>query len=77
MPLGMANVDAWALLTLVLAEVPATGIGPADGPEVGTGGTTGGKAAAEPPGVRGAAGAEDIVWDVIYRQGAVSDSAQK
>ena len=77
MPLGMANVDAWALLTLVLAEVPDAGIGPADGPEVGTGGTAGGKGAVEPPGVRGAAGAEDIVWDVIYRRGAVSDSAQK
>ena len=64
------------MLILVLAEVPDTGIGPADGPEVGTGGTAGGKAAAEPPGVRGAV-AEDIVWDVIYRQGAVSDSAQK
>ena len=76
MPLGMANVDACALLTLVLAEVPVVGMGPADGPEVGTGGTAGGKAAAEPPGVRGA-GAEDIVWDVIYRRGAVSDSAQK
>ena len=67
MPLGMANVDAWALLTLVLAEVPVVGMGPADGPKVGTGGATGGKAVEEPPGVRGAAGAEDIVWDVIYR----------
>ena len=55
------------MLTLVLAEVPDAGIGPVDGPEVGTGGTAGGKAAAEPPGVRGAAGAEDIVWDVINR----------
>ena len=76
MPLGMANVDTVALLTLTLAEVPDAGMGPADEPEVGTGGTAGGKAAAEPPGVRGA-GAEDIVWDVIYRRGAVSDSAQK
>ena len=77
MPLGMANVDAVALLTLTLAEVPDAGMGPADGPEVGTGGTAGGRAMEEPPGVRGAAGAEDIVWDVIYRRGAVSDSAQK
>ena len=77
MPFGMANVDAWALLTLVLAEVPDAGIGSADGPEVGTGGTAGGKAMEEPPGVRGAVGAEDIVWDVIYRRGAVSDSAQE
>ena len=65
------------LLTLVLAEVPDAGMGPVDGPEVGTIGTAGGKVAAEPPGVRGAAGAEDIVWDVIYCRGAVSDSAQK
>ena len=64
------------MLTLVLAVVPDAGIGPADGPEVGTGGIAGGRAAAEPPGVRGA-GAEDIVWDVIYRRGAVSDSAQE
>ena len=64
------------MLILVLAEVPDTGIGPADGPEVGTGGTAGGKAVEEPPGVRGA-GAEDIVWDVIYHRGAVSNSAQK
>ena len=64
------------MLILVLAEVPDAGMGPADGPEVGTGGTAGGRAAAEPPGVRGAV-AEDIVWDVIYRRGAVSDSAQK
>ena len=54
------------MLTLVLAEVPDTGIGPADGPEVGTGGAAGGRGIAEPPGVRGA-GAEDIVWDAIYR----------
>ena len=73
----MANVDAWALLTLVLAEVPDAGMGPADGPEVGTGGAAGGRGIAEPPGVRGAAGAEDIVWDVIYCRGAVSDSAHK
>ena len=71
MPLGMANVDAVALLTLVLAEVPDAGMGPADGPEVGTGGTAGGKPVEEP------VGPEDIVWDVIYRRGAVSDSAQK
>ena len=77
MPFGMANVDAWALLTLVLAEVPDAVIGPGAGPEVGTGGTAGGKGMVEPPGVRGAAGAEDIVWDVIYHRGAVSDSAQK
>ena len=76
MPFGMANVDAWALLTLVLAEVPDAVIGPGAGPEVGTGGTAGGKGMAEPPGVRGA-GAEDIVWDVIYHRGAVSDSAQE
>ena len=76
MPLGMANVDAVALLTLTLAEVPDAGMGPADGPEVGTGGTAGGKAVEEPPGVSGA-GAEDIVWDVIYRRGAISDSAQR
>ena len=77
MPLGMENVDAVALLTLTLAEVPDAGVGPVDGPEVGTGGAAGGRGIAEPPGVRGAAGAEDIVWDVIYRRGAVSDSAQK
>ena len=71
MPLGMANVDTVALLTLVLAEVPDAGMGPADGPEVGTGGTAGGRLVEEP------VGAEDIVWDVIYRRGAVSDSAQK
>ena len=54
------------MLTLVLAEVPDAGMGPADGPEVGTGGAAGGTAVEEPPGVRGAA-VEDIVWDVIYR----------
>ena len=76
MPLGMANVDAVALLTLMLAVVPDAGMGPADGPEVGTGGAAGGRGIVEPPGVRGA-GAEDIVWDVIYHRGAVSDSAQE
>ena len=64
------------MLTLVLAEVPDAGMGPADGPEVGTGGTAGGRGMAVPPGVC-VMGAEDIVWDVIYRRGAVSDSAQK
>ena len=57
----MANVDAVALLTLTLADVPDAGMDPADGPEAGTGGAAGGRGMAEPPGVRGAVGAEDIV----------------
>ena len=75
-PLGTANVDVFALLILLPEEVPPLGTGAVEGP-VGTaiGGTTGGRAMGVPPGVC-VAGAEDIVWDVIYRRGAVSDSAQ-
>ena len=67
-PLGTANVDPFALLILVAEVVPPLGAGAVDGPEVAVGGTAGGKVVAGP---------DDIVWDVIYRRGAVSDSAQR
>ena len=58
-------MEECALLTLVDAEVPPAAVGAVEGPDATVGGTAGGK-------VAGA----DIVWDVIYRQGAVSNSAQ-
>ena len=65
-PWGTENVELFALLILVAEVVPPLGAGAVKGPEVAVEGTAGGKV------VAGA----DIVWDVVYRQGAISDSAQ-
>ena len=59
-------MEECALLTLVDAVVPPAAAGVVEGPEAGVGGTAAGKV------VAGA----DIVWDVIYCRGAISNSAQ-
>ena len=62
------------MLILVAEVVPQAGAGTIEGPTA-VGGTTGGRAIGVPPGV--VVGPEDIVQDVVYCRGAVSNSAQK